>query len=73
LNIRENSRNSRPVSPSSEKLSPYITIYHHRNLMNSTRKANSGDRRRAKAFLRAPIPRPARVPAEIRPQWVAIY
>jgi hypothetical protein len=38
LNVRENSRNSRPVSPSSEKLSPIITNYQHRNFMNSTPK-----------------------------------
>jgi hypothetical protein len=31
LNIRENSRNSRPVSPSSEKLSPIVTNYHQKN------------------------------------------
>ena len=42
LNIRENSRNSRPVSPSSEKLSPIITNYHHRSFMNSTPKGKVG-------------------------------
>jgi hypothetical protein len=46
LNIRENSRNSRQVSPASKKLSPYVTIYQHRNFMNSTPKATSGASRK---------------------------